>query len=204
MEIQIVNSKISENRLFSNKFKLLFILIILMCLFTTQSVMAADYDTAQNLTLDDNSDSIAFDSSNGIAEDDKLATANDEVLSSGEYSLYDLYATVYWTDEGEQLNLTHDYKYDPSTDDYWCPAGVYVLKSITINGNGHYIDGADASNLMYIYGNDVVLRNITFINGNYNDFYAPIHVFSDNVQFIDCTFINNVGSYGGAIDKTVL
>ena len=190
----------SEKRFFSNKYKLLFILIILVCLFTTQSVMAADYDTAQNLTLDDNSDSISFDSSNGISWNDKLGTADDEVLSSGEYSLYDLYASVYWTDEGEQLTLTHDYKYNPSTDNEWCPMGVYVFKSITINGNGHYIDGADASNLMYIYGNDVVLRNITFINGNYNGLYAPIHVFSDNVQFIDCTFINNVGSYGGAID----
>ena len=203
MEIQGLNSKISENRLFSNdKFKLLFILIIIMCLFATQSVMAADNDAVQNLTLDDNSDSISLDSSSDISTDNNdgsLATANDEILSAGEYSLYNLYASVYWTDEGKELNLLHDYKYNPSTDDDWCPVGVYVFKSITINGNGHYIDGAGASNLMYIYGNDVVLRNITFINGN-APYDAPIQIYSDNVKFIDCNFINNTGHYAGAID----
>ncbi|WP_407374339.1 Cna B-type domain-containing protein [Methanobrevibacter sp.] len=170
---------------------------MVLCLCTTQAVIASDIQVTQNLTVDDDSDSInnAIDDAKANSATDKLGASNLEVLSAGERTLNNLYAYTYYTDEGGVYDMPADYKYNPSTDDYLYEYGVYIFKSITIDGHGHYIDGAGAGPLMFINANNVILKNITFING----VNSPVKVYGNNVQFIDCKFINNTGSWGGAV-----
>ncbi|WP_458403787.1 Cna B-type domain-containing protein, partial [Methanobrevibacter sp.] len=168
---------------------------MVLCLCTTQAVIASDIQVAQNFTADDDSDSISNAIEVDDAVSDKLGAANDEVLSAGELPLDSLYYDTYYADEGSVIDLQSDYKYDATYDDYISYWGVYITKALTIDGHGHYIDGAGESNLMFIYADNVILKNITFING----VYTPVNVYGENVQIIDCTFINNTGTYGGAV-----
>jgi len=132
--------------------------------------------------------------------DDKLGSENAEVLSAWDSSLYALWYDTYFTPVGEVYSLDHDFKYQPAYDDVNALyMGVPIHKSITIMGNGHIIDGLNLHNLLFVYGNNVIINNVTFING-YETSGGPIHIYGDNVQFINCKFINNTGADGGAIE----
>lgn len=61
----------------------------------------------------------------------------------------------------DTINLDKDYAYDSSDNMNY----VGISKQITINGNGHTIDAKNLVRHFYITGNNVVLKNITFING---------------------------------------
>ena len=107
---------------------------------------------------------------------------------------------------GDELNLTRDYVYTTSD-----PSSVGILKSITINGNGHTIDGNNAS-IIHIFSDNVTLKNLKLVNfkerwlggfitwkgdngifsncsGNSNSIWLE---YSKNFNVSDCNFTNNV------------
>ena len=75
--------------------------------------------------------------------------------------------------------------------------------SLTIEGNGHFIDGAGAYQVLrFNYANDVTINNLTIQNGNTGiGAGAAIDFgFRTNIVISDSTFANNSGSSGGAIN----
>ena len=83
------------------------------------------------------------------------------------------------------INLERDYIYNDATDRYLTihnkpygsielfielfvesDTGIKVNKSIQINGNGHSIDARNMTRIFNIIADNVVLKNITFLNGN--------------------------------------
>ena len=66
---------------------------------------------------------------------------------------------------GNVINLEMDYTYSSSSD-YNIIDGVVINKNLTINGNNRVIDANGTIRIFNIGNYNVVLNNITFVNGN--------------------------------------
>ncbi len=95
--------------------------------------------------------------------------------------------------------------------------GIIIdVDNITINGNGHVIDGKHASSLFLIYGNAVKIINLTFINSKYHgntikcmdnpaisyEYIAdssPVTWVGDDGLISNCEFLANTALNGGAV-----
>lgn len=94
------------------------------------------------------------------------------------------------------IELTHDYIYDNSTD-FKLNNGIIVNKTnFTINGNGHTVDGAGQARIFNFQGN-VTLKNIRLINGFNKEMGGAI--FSSYLHCENVTFVNNSANDGGAL-----
>ena len=96
--------------------------------------------------------------------------------------------------------LDCDYVYNPNTDsNFQDGIKIETYKTISIDGNGHTIDGNGQSKV-FQFNSPVILKNITFTNFNlskYND-YGVIYWSGTSGTLEDCKFINILvnNSYG--------
>ena len=81
--------------------------------------------------------------------------------------------------------------------------GITEKENINIIGNSTILDAHGQTGILLISDSrDVIIRDITFVNGNYESGGAILASYCANVQIIDCTFINNTASRaGGAISS---
>ena len=98
------------------------------------------------------------------------------------------------------INLTNDFYFDSDYDSAFVD-GIVIDRSVTINGNGYTIDAKGQARIFQVMCTDVVLENITFINGNSTGGGA---VYFDDAGIVsDCNFVNNTATgdnaYGGAV-----
>ena len=173
---------------------LLFILVVTCIIFSVSGVFASDInDTA--VASDEND--VIYGSM--ISEENQLLK---DVQDDGTFTA--LQSKIYSADKGSTINLTRDYKYN---DDFNNIKGIFINKDITINGNGHVIDGLGKSRIFNInYGiglffNKVTLNNINFKNGKANIYGGAILNFAD-LTINNCYFSNNnAGTAGGAVNS---
>ena len=102
---------------------------------------------------------------------------------------------------GGILTLSTDYIFNPDEDEAYID-GININKDITINGNGHKIDGNHLAKLFTILGTNVTFYNVTFVNsGRYWEDYGHAVISNDlqgTLNIDHCNFINNsVKSKGG-------
>ena len=175
--------KVKEiKNMINKKSKIFLISLVIICLFATQAVIAADINTVQNLTVNGKDVSI-------------VGEYNSDILSDSGNDFYSLYQEIIAANG--TLNLEKDYTFDSSNDSLAGP--IEISKTLTINGKGHYIDGALSSPFFKITGNNVILSDITFRNGSSFNSNSSIDVYGNNVKFDHCVFENNTGTNGGAI-----
>lgn len=180
---------------------LMFMLLVTFILFSVSGVFAGDINEtavasdADDLTLRSDIDDVKVSSN---TEDQKLEDTNDD----GTFTALQLKISL--AKSGSTINLTQDYKYN---DDFKLTTGVFINKDITINGNGHSIDGMGKSRIFNInYGDGlsfhkVILNNITFKNGEAKIYGGAILNFAD-LTVDNCYFTsNNAGTAGGAINS---
>ena len=103
--------------------------------------------------------------------------------------------------DGQVLILDKDYKFTNDSGDA-STKGIMISKPITIDGNGHTINANKLSRVFNITADNVILKNINFINGNalgrYDNIDAgggAIYWYGSNGKILDCNFSNNTG-YG--------
>lgn len=108
----------------------------------------------------------------------------------------DLSQKINDTPENQTLTLTDDYQYGGGD-----VHGIVISKSITIDGAGHTIDANHSSRIFNVTADNVVLKNINFVNGNALGKYfnsevggGAIHWTGANGHVFNCSFINNTGS----------
>ena len=79
--------------------------------------------------------------------------------------------------------------------------GIGIQKQLTIDGNGHTINSKNTARTFFIDANNVVLKNIKFINGNHEgDSGGNLLIRGSNTVIENCTFKNSKATnYGGAI-----
>ena len=148
------------------------------------------------------------DTNNLVSSVDTLGVSlsNDDFVGSADNGTFtDLQKKIDGAEEGSTITLENNY-YVANADT------VFISKTLTIDGNGFTIDGNKVSRIFNIEADNVVLKNITFINGcGWNVFskeYAggALHITGDNTVISNCHFENNWVDYtdygnqkGGAI-----
>ena len=171
------------------KFKKAFIFMCLFILFVgIASVSASDINETQSLNcenttlIDSSQDNILVDEDNGTF------TALQKKIDESE--------------EGSTITLDRDYTYDEG----FSKRGIVIDKSLTINGNGHTLNGMSQSRIFIIklgsvFHNNVTLNNIKFTNAN-TDLYGGAIFNYGNLKVNNCEFANNHAKYcGGAINS---
>ena len=78
---------------------------------------------------------------------------------------------------------------------------IKVKDNMTIDGNYSWFDGSSAnmSGLFCVEGDNVVLKNIFFINWELEDSYNIIEWFGNNGTLSNCIFANNI-AIDGCVD----
>ena len=101
------------------------------------------------------------------------------------------------------LNLDYDFKYSEAIDGNDFADGVLIDKEITINGNGHTINGVNKYRIFKV-NKKAVLNNIKFINGSAAEFGGAIYASAD-LTVTDSVFDGNdirstatSGEFGGS------
>ena len=152
--------------------KLTFLVMFILALFMISSVSAEEFSD-NNLT--------------DINEHEK-----NELLNA---TFDDLSQKISDTPENQTLTLTSDYRYDGGD-----VHGIVISKPITIDGAGHTLDGNHSSRIFNITADNVVLKNINFVNGNALGKYftsdvggGAIYWSGANGQVNGCNFTANTG-----------
>ena len=126
---------------------------------------------------------------------DELNETSNSTAEVDVSSFEDLATKVNDTLENQTLTLDCDYEYQNGY-----IKGVVISKPITIDGAGHTLDGKKVSRMFNITANNVILKNIKFINGNalgsYEKIYGggAIYWSGANGLVENCSFTNNTGS----------
>ena len=150
------------------EFKLIGILCLILILFVGIGCVSA----ADNITAGGN-DYGSYGEDNAITHLDDVRFDQPSSLSNGKNvgSFKDLKNDISNLIDGDTFNLTKDYsygfgvKYSIEDNDV-----IKITKNnITINGNGHIINGAHKTNIFNVVGNNVRITNVTFMNAQYDD-----------------------------------
>ena len=186
--------------------KSMIILIITIFLFSIASACASDANTTATAMVDeqtteevneievnnptsDDSQILGSSASNEILKEKSITITNHtfEAIESAIYARYDI---IYL---------------EPGTYNGTDTIGIMGMENVKIIGNSTILDGQGMTEIFFIENSaNIMMQDITFINGNFDDGGAVIATYS-NVQIIDCTFINNTASLmGGAIMLTLV
>ena len=166
----------------------------------TSDIVGADSSININIIGDEsNSDS---DSSNSILtvtnsdENLKASENNSELLADSPKTFSQLNDLIQ-SSTGSVINLEFDYAYSSADN---LRSGILINKSITINGNGHTIDGKNQVGIFWVNASNVVLNDITFINSQSNYGSAVLWDDVDNGSIVGCSFVDNSATIqGGAV-----
>lgn len=193
-------------------------------ILSISSISASDLD---NDSLSDINEKISIDSDILLAEDSSLSSFNEDSLANDDSSVVsnddssskkstlkdssnqnifandfeELSYKINNTLEGQVLVLDKNYKFTNDTGDA-STKGIVISKSITIDGRGYTINANKLSRVFNITADNVILKNINFINGNALGRYdridaggGAIYWYGANGKLLNCNFSNNTG-YG--------
>ena len=138
------------------------------------------------------------DSAISVADDTAISQATDtqDILTANSGSLTQLDSLIQNTPVNGTIKLVNNYTYSSgdSID------GIVISKDITIDGDGHMVDGANTASIFNITNNaHVTLKNIILSNAIGTNGSAITLTSRENVEIINATFINNSALNGGAI-----
>ena len=168
----------------------LFLLIISFCTITSVSANNLDDDTLDNVC----GDLIGIDNLEEAIEINGVES--EDMLNSDDGTFTALQDKIDNAIEGSTITLENDYSYDAN---FESSNGVKVNKILTIDGNGHAIDGLSKSRLLLIEKSNVMLKNIVFRNG-YSNYGGAVYWKGTYGLMFDCNFTNNSASYSaGAV-----
>ena len=166
--------------MFSKK-NMIFIMLILI-LFTLSAVSATDNATTDVVGLEDANDKeISVEKTQVIEK-----TENYDVLKEGNNSFGDLAKLIDSAESGSTIVLDRDYINDDYDDD-----GIKIKKDITIDGQGHTLDGNYKSRIFRVSDDyKIVFKDIIFARGQVHDGYSDPEDWRGGAINGYCTAIN--------------
>ena len=192
----------------NNKRNLLFLLLLSMVILgAVSAVSASDLNSTDVQTSQD--DEIALEQIDSNQEILKTDENQENILTDGAKSYSDLNRTINGNTDS-LIVLNDDYTYNSDTDSAFLN-GIAITRNLTIDGNGHTINGN--SKACGIHANEtVLLKNIKFIYcGDPNKSYSGtgssgravtsdyVDYFYADVEVINCSFEYCYGLDGGAV-----
>ena len=162
------------------KEKLMFVLLLFSCILLSMSFISAN----ENIT---NNDSHNID-------------YNDSIDNSINKSFTDLNNLVNNDLNKSEIILDNNYVYQGHEHENITNC-IFINRSVTIDGQGHFIDANWSSRIFHINANNVILKNIIFKKSESRDAGA-LYCNGMNITIINSTFINNwiFDSDGAAIN----
>lgn len=176
------------------KFKKSFLTLCILILFLFGIVCVSASDINETVMADDEPQIIEQ------ANDDIIESTQENVLGEDDGTFTALQKLIEESDKDSTITLDKDYAYDEG----FSTRGIVVDKNLTIEGNGHTLDGLSKSRIFLIMGKiinpyTVTLKNIKFKNGHTELYGGAIFNFG-NAVVDNCEFSNNYAKYcGGAI-----
>lgn len=173
--------------------KIMMLTIFLVSLLAIMAVSAEDNATSDVVSVEETSDDVV------IVENNQFSSINEK----NDYSGIDYNGT--FTDLANdianangELNLTKNYVY---SEDVEYINGIILDKQITIDGNGFIINGNGVAKIFNIKMDNVILKNIKFINAYSLSNGGALRLASSNSTIINCDFENCIANNyrGGAI-----
>ncbi|MBE6500733.1 MAG: Ig-like domain repeat protein, partial [Methanobrevibacter thaueri] len=153
--------------------KILIISLILIFAISVSAVSANENISDVQNAVEQNASTVSIDdvntvdsiNSNQVDENNLGSAEGQDKVSAGEYGTFTELQNL--IDNNDVVNLDKDYMWDLSFNN-GDRSGVKIGKAITINGNGHTIDGAGESRIFSTYNTgDVIINNVTFKHGGY-------------------------------------
>ena len=185
--------------------KVFFTICLIIFFISIVSVTAADINETQ---LFNQADDALLESQQediiGDADDEALLESQqEEIIGDADDGTFTaLQKKIDDAENGTTIILDKNYTYDEG----FSNRGIVIKKDLTIDGNGHTLDGAGQARILLIkYGliknHQVTLNNIKFANAK-SDLYGGAIFNYANLTINNCEFSNNYAKYaGGAISS---
>ena len=178
----------------------LLIICLIICLFSIASVCASevnetDVASENQIEIDSGNDNVpAIDEQDvdevGITEENELSA------TPGKFSAL---SNLIKHSNGT-VKLSRDYEYGGGA-----ITGITISKTVTVDGNGHELNGNKSSRIFLVEADNVVLKNIKFVNGKHTQKGGALYITGKNCKIINCSFIGgSANSGGGAYGGTVI
>lgn len=174
------------------KYKKIYLFVcLLICVLSMASVCAGEAnDTAMasenSLEIGQTTDdAISLDEDTGLASSDE-----NEVLTADGLSFAQLNTTINGN-ENNEIYLNRDYKYCDGDDSFI--NGIEISRDVTIYGKGHKIDGSGCAGIFNVKSGNVSFINVEFYNSGHTAVTGSCYA-------ISCTFKDNIGDDGGAMN----
>ena len=179
----------------NNKF-IFMALILLVSLLCVSAVSAAD-DAASDIVADtDTNDATVLEES---IDDASISGSQSEENVLKDNSTSNTFADLdnLIKNGGKAIELKSDYSYADSDS---LKNGIAIDHDLTLNGNGHTINGSNQARIFRVANNaTVTFKNIIFVNGFVEEGYSGAIWANGATNAVNCTFIENHAHYGGAI-----
>ena len=181
--------------------KLIFMaLVILVSLLCVSAVSAAD-DAASDVIADTDTNDVTVleESIDDVSLADSQSGENvlTDNSSQSVHTFTDLEEKI--VNAEKTIELTSDF--NNTEDNYNDGNGIIINHDLTINGNGHTIDGNNKGRIFNVQSGAVVTFNdITFVNANPGTWSYGGAISNDGqAKANNCTFIDNKACYGSAV-----
>ena len=174
--------------------KMIVIFTVLICIFFSISGVVASEVNGTDITA-------YVNPANDDADDGLVTYCEDDLISDSNMGTFtELQQIINKAKPGDTITLEKDYTYDS---EFTSSIGMYIVSDLTINGNGHTLNGLSKSRILFIMANlgenKVTLKNITFKNGFTNSYGGAIFNLA-GLTISNCVFENNYAKIaGGAI-----
>lgn len=176
------------------KLNLKLISLLLILFFVTISFVSAS--EIDELEINDNNNVRVNDMStenigaNLIQEKEPLSAANSKTFK-------DLNSEISKAEAGDTIVLDSDYVYNSG----FTNNGITINKKLTIDGNGYTLDAKKSGRIFSITADNVILKNIIFVNGYKSDGAGAISCsIASKLTISNCTFKNNAAdAIAGAV-----
>ena len=136
-----------------------------------------------------------------------MDTAKLTINTPSDNSYYSLKYEISNAIAGSTIYLDKDYLFKDKV------SGISVSKKLTIDGQGHSIDGSNLARIFDINAKNVTLKNIVFKNSYFNDgytsnggaiYWSGSYGTLENCKFVNCIAFSEYSSdsshsYGGAV-----
>ena len=179
---------------------LLTICIIACILFSISSTAAADVNDVAiaSESQDDVLEQVTYNEKISSEKIEANSTeVNKEVISAKQGTFTDLNKIINDAEPNSVITLEKDYSYNTE----FSSKGISINKPLTIDGKNHIIDGKSKSRIFKITSDNVILKNIRFVGGIYDDGKGSvIYNSGKNLKISSCNFSKcSVGDNNGVI-----
>jgi len=194
----------------------IFLLASISCTFASDDINYTVSENSANVQVDNQTVQVTIDGNDNIENINMLGTIGGNI-THGSYD--DLKDDIQNINSGDTFDFIRDYEFIDEDGLLSLSSPVIVINqdNITINGNGHTIDagGLDNFAIFKVLGNNVVIKNLKFINSipisihgpkikntEYRKIPSPISWEGNNGTMQNCEFYNNRAVNGGSISWT--